>query len=126
LSMPCGVPVVLRSWFRACLVIALASAFGFRIVAMPTASACMSGGASASAAGHSGHHEHRPPGSPAPRCECIAHASGTGFAVEAPRLGPALPPQVEPARAVAPQPAAPVASVAHVLPFSIGPPALLA
>ena len=118
---------IVPSMLRSCLALVLAGAFGFRVATAPVALGCMTGGASATAPHHSGHHqhEHRAPGSPPPACECVAHGPGPGIAVEPSRLAPAEPPRVESVPAATLDHSVPPAAVAHVLPFSIGPPALL-
>jgi len=116
----------LRSWLRAGLALVLAGTFAARVAALPGAWGCAAG-EPAAAGGHGGHHQHghHAPGSPAPTCICIAHGSGIGLAVEPPRLVawvPALPAVSRPGISdERPQ----LTADRHLLPFSIGPPALL-
>ena len=102
----------------------LAGVFAFRVVATPIAWGCGTGGAGAPTQGHHDH-RHTPHDSAPPPCECIAHAASTAVLVETPHLSLADP------RPTAPVPLIPHSSAthvapAHVLPFSIGPPAPLA
>jgi hypothetical protein len=116
-----------RSWFSACLALILAGAFGLRVAALPAGLACVAGGAGATPSHHAGPHghDHRGPDAPTPACVCVAHAPGIGVAVEPARLTPPRPLGVLSAPDFAGDGRGPSSAVAHVLPFSIGPPALL-
>ncbi|HEY7504750.1 MAG TPA: hypothetical protein VH700_11660 [Gemmatimonadales bacterium] len=117
---------MLRTTFRACLALILAGAFGFRVAALPAASGCV-GGSGATPQHHSGHHEHdhRAPDSSGQACVCVAHVAGAGLAVEPARLAPAPAPRSGIASTPAVNRRGPSRAGSHVLPFSIGPPALL-
>jgi hypothetical protein len=101
----------------------LAGVFAFRVVATPIASGCVTGGAAAHSQGHHDH-RHTPHDSAPPPCECIAHAASTAVLVETPRLALADPQPPAPAPLI-PHSATTHVAPAHVLPFSIGPPAPL-
>jgi hypothetical protein len=115
---------VLRTTFRACLALILAGSFGFRVAALPAAWGCI-GGSGATPSHHSGHHDHRAPDSSGQACVCVAHVAGTGLAVEPARLAPVQAPRSGIASTPAVNRRGPSRAGSHVLPFSIGPPALL-
>jgi hypothetical protein len=108
------------------LALVLAGAFGFRVTALPAAAACLSADWGTGTDGESGHHGHEG-GSPAstPPCVCIAHISGLSVALEAPRLVERVAHPAAPARFGLGD-LRPRSAGRHLLPFSIGPPALLA
>ena len=120
-------PRLVHPWLRAALALVLAGTFGFRVAATPAGWACMGDGAGGGPSGHAGHHEHGgAPASVPPLCVCIAHGSGMSVTVEPTRLvGTVLHP-LHAARAAARDDVRPVAAEPHLLPFPLGPPALLA
>jgi hypothetical protein len=114
------------SAYRALLAFFLAGVFGFRVAASPAAWGCLTGAPPAHGSHQPKNHEHDPQhhGAGGPRCECIAHAAGTGLTVKPAEL-------VRTALLPAPSGAAPfgenaplVISPSHLLPFSLGPPSL--
>jgi hypothetical protein len=115
-----------RSWLRAGLALVLAATFGARVAALPAAGGCPTGESKA-AAGHAGHHApgHHAPGSPAPSCICVAHGSGIGLAVDSPRPIASVPALPAVSRPGISDHRPPLTADRHLLPFPIGPPALL-
>ena len=116
-----------RSWLRAGLALLLAGAFGFRVTATPAAWGCLNDGALGASA-HDGHHGHKTgtPVSAPPWCGCIAHGSGMSVTMDPPRLVAAVAPSMPLLRAAAVDGVRPVPADPHLLPFSVGPPTLLA
>lgn len=113
----------LRAPLRVAMALVLAATFGARVAAMSAAWGCMASGA----ADHAAHHQHDTgaPEVPAPPCVCVAQVSGVSLAMAPPRVlatvqapSPPLPATLDDTR--------PRAADAHLLPFSIGPPAPLA
>ncbi len=117
----------LHPYLRLGLALALAGAFGFRAAAAPATWACLHGGTEGVGLGHAGHggHQGGDSRSPMPACVCIAHAAGMTLPFETPRLRAVVAPP-QPAVLLAVGELSPLAAERHRLPYSIGPPALLA
>jgi hypothetical protein len=113
---------------RALLALLLAGAFGFRVVASPAAWGCMTAEHAAHGSGQPAGHEHGHPqhGPGLPACECLAHAAGAGLAVRPLELAASYLLPAQSAAGPSGQGVRIATSSSHLLPFSVGPPSLLA